>query len=102
MKQWWCLPAISALCRWRQEDQKFKIILGCIEGWRPTWTLPQKTAIIARWWWHTPLFPALGRQRQVDLHEFEASLAYRTSCRTGSKATQRNPALKNKTKAEKL
>jgi hypothetical protein len=20
----------------------------------------------ARWWWHTPLIPALGRQRQVD------------------------------------
>jgi hypothetical protein len=20
----------------------------------------------ARWWWHTPLIPTLGRQRQVD------------------------------------
>ena len=25
-------------------------------------------------WWHTPLFPALGRQRQVDLGEVKASL----------------------------
>ena len=29
---------------------------------------------MAGWWWHTPLIPALGRQRQVDLSEFEASL----------------------------
>ena len=28
-------------------------------------------------WWRTPLIPALGRQRQVDLYEFEASLVYR-------------------------
>lgn len=26
--------------------------------------------------WHTPLIRALGRQRQVDLCEFEASLIY--------------------------
>jgi hypothetical protein len=26
--------------------------------------------------WHTPLFPAPGRQRQVDLCEFKASLVY--------------------------
>ena len=26
--------------------------------------------------WYTPLIPALGRQRQSDLFEFEASLVY--------------------------
>jgi hypothetical protein len=27
-------------------------------------------------WWHVPLIPALRRQRQEDLCEFEASLVY--------------------------
>jgi hypothetical protein len=45
----------------------------------------------------THLIPALVRQRQVDLSEFEASLVYRVSSRT-ARATQRNPVLKkNKT-----
>jgi hypothetical protein len=46
-------------------------------------------------WWHTPLIPAGGRNRQIS--EFEASLVYRMSSRT-ARATQRNPVLKNKTK----
>ena len=33
-----------------------------------------------------PLTPALGKQRQVDLCEFEASKVYRMSSRTGSKS----------------
>ena len=52
-------------------------------------------------WWRTPLFPALGRQRQADLCEFEASLVYRASSRTTWAVTQRNPVLKNKTKKQK-
>ena len=48
-----------------------------------------------------PLIPALRRQSQVDLCEFEASLVYRASAMTGSKATEK-PSLKeqkqNKTK----
>ena len=40
-------------------------------------------------WWHTPLIPALGRQRQLDLCEFKASLVFRASSRTGSKATEK-------------
>jgi hypothetical protein len=49
-----------------------------------------KTLILARWWWRTPLIPALGRQRQV---EFEVSLVYKVSSRT-VRATQRNPVSK--------
>ena len=29
-------------------------------------------------WWRTPLIPTLGRQRQVDLCEFKASLVYKS------------------------
>lgn len=47
-------------------------------------------------WWHRPLISALGRQRQVNLCEFEASLVYRASSRIGFKATQRNPMLEKK------
>jgi hypothetical protein len=37
----------------------------------------------------TPLIPALRRQRQADLCDFEASLVYRASSRT-ARAVQRN------------
>ena len=50
-------------------------------------------------WWHTPLIPAFGRQRQVDLCETEASLVYIVTSRTAG-ATGR-PCLK-KTKINKL
>jgi hypothetical protein len=46
-------------------------------------------------WWHIPLIPALGRQRQVGVCEFEASLVYRVSSRA-SKATQGNNVIENK------
>ena len=36
-----------------------------------------------------PLIPAHRRQRQVGLCEFEASLVYRASYRTGSKAAEK-------------
>jgi hypothetical protein len=29
-----------------------------------------KNNFITRWWWRTPLIPALGRQRQSDLYVF--------------------------------
>ena len=46
-----------------------------------------------------PLISALGRKRekQEDLCEFETSLVYRASSRTGTKATERNPVSKTKT-----
>ena len=34
---WECLPAISALGRYRQEDQGLKVILGYIASLRPVW-----------------------------------------------------------------
>jgi hypothetical protein len=43
----------------------------------------------------TPLIPALGRQKQVNFCEFEASLVYKASSRT-AKATQKNHVWKNK------
>ena len=46
-------------------------------------------------WCHscTPLFPALGRQRQVDPCEFEANLVYKASSRTAKAVIQRNSVL---------
>ena len=44
------------------------------------------------------IIPALGRQRQVNLCEFEASLVYRASSRA-SRATQRNPVSKQQEKS---
>ena len=44
------------------------------------------------------LIPALRKQRQVDLYEFKASLAYRVSPGTGSKATEKLRLEKQKNK----
>jgi hypothetical protein len=44
---------------------------------------------------HAPLIPALRRQKQNDLCEFELSLVYRSSTRTVW-AMQRNSVLKKK------
>uniref|UniRef100_A0A8C8UGM1 Ankyrin repeat domain-containing protein 7 n=1 Tax=Peromyscus maniculatus bairdii TaxID=230844 RepID=A0A8C8UGM1_PERMB len=48
--------------------------------------------------WHPPLIPALGRQRQADLCEFEANLVCRMRSGIHTKTTQRNPVLKTKSK----
>ena len=44
-----------------------------------------------------PLIPALGRQRQADLSDFQASLVYKVSSKTARTVTQRNPVSRNKT-----
>jgi hypothetical protein len=49
------------------------------------------------WWWRMSLIPACGRQRQVDLCEFGASLVYRARSRT-ARTMQRDPFSKNKNK----
>jgi hypothetical protein len=56
----------------------------------------KSSRLLARRWWCTPLIPALGRQWQVDLCEFEASLVYRAA-----KATQRNLVLKQQKQKQK-
>lgn len=51
-------------------------------------------------WWHTPLVPACGRQRQVDLYVFKVIyIVYRACSRTAG-PTLRNP-VSNKTKQNK-
>ena len=51
----------------------------------------------ARVWWYRPLIPALGRQRQMDLCEFKASLVYKVEDRQGciEKRCQKNNNKKN-------
>ena len=49
-----------------------------------------RTTVLGQAWWHRPLTPALRRQRQVDLCEFQASLGYTVNSRT-AKVIQRNP-----------
>ena len=43
-----------------------------------------------------PLIPALEKQRQVDLNEYEASLLDKVSYRTARTVTQRNSVSKKK------
>ena len=44
------------------------LLSGKCQGWRYIlyWSRTHTFSVWAGWWWHTPLIPALGRQRQVD------------------------------------
>jgi hypothetical protein len=54
-------PVIPALRRWKQEGQEFRIILEASLGYKRFSERKGRS-----WaWWHMPLIPALGRQRQV-------------------------------------
>ena len=66
-------------------DQYCTIFLRCLKNW-----------VLAGQWWHTPLIPALGRQRQADLCDLSRpAWSTRASSRTGSKATEK-PCLEKK------
>jgi hypothetical protein len=47
-------------------------------------------------WWCKPLVPALGRQRQADLSEFEVSLVYKANPRELGLCYTEKPFLENK------
>ena len=49
-----------------------------------------------------PLMPALGRQRQADLCEFEVSLVYRVSFRTAMAVTRKILSWKTKQNKKNL
>lgn len=49
-----------------------------------------KIGALTRLWHCTPLIPALWREREADLHDFEVGLVYRVSSRTISEVTQKN------------
>ena len=49
--------------------------------WENSWAMIKtafKNHLLAGRWWRTLLIPALGKQKQVCLCEFEASLAYKS------------------------
>ncbi|XP_052586973.1 suppressor of IKBKE 1 isoform X2 [Peromyscus californicus insignis] len=63
--------------------------------------VPRKRVNWAGRWWRTPLIPALGRQSQADLCEFEASLVSKASSRKGAKLHRETLSRKTKKKKKK-
>jgi hypothetical protein len=50
--------------------------------------MARKKGLSENLWWCIPLIPALWRQRQVDLYEFEANQVYGVSSRTARATKQ--------------
>lgn len=48
---WWGTPVISALERWKQKDQEFKVILVQIASLRPTWATCHSVSKKKKLWW---------------------------------------------------
>lgn len=92
---------ISALRRYKLEDQEFEVTLSYIGSLRPVWATRDlisrvffkaifsflKKGIKIQVWWHRPLVLALGSQKREDLCGFEASLVYIASSRTARTVT---------------
>ena len=76
-----CVPLMSISC-------------ALAPGLGPSQKPILKATIRPQAWRYAVLISALGRQRQAELCEFEASLVYRVSSRT-SKITYRNPVSNN-------
>ena len=64
-----------------------------------------KTVLRARWWWHMPLIPVLGRQRKQISVSVRPDWSTRASSRIGSKIYRKtlsqNPPNQQKTKKTK-
>jgi hypothetical protein len=74
---------------WFLRPQAWLVLVAVKETW--AWVCLESV----RHFWRTPLILALGKQRQEDLCEFQASLVYRVSSRI-ARSTQRNPVSRNK------
>ena len=81
---------LGAQTRPRESNNSSQLLKPSLQ---PSIYLCLKTVLISWAWWYRPLIPALGRQRRVDLGEFEVSLNYIES--RAARTAQRKPASKN-------
>jgi hypothetical protein len=49
-----------------QQELSLQFKWGFLTSWYKTLIEVLRKSLLARQWWHTPLIPALGRQRQAD------------------------------------
>ena len=71
------LPIKGSTSSWSPK-RKFKTNRHILEGFCVVYNKALKLLkTVLRRWWPMPLIPALGRQGQADLCEFETSLVYK-------------------------